>query len=170
MPTKVASMVIIPRQVVDQIKGVMSESPPKMKDKFLLKEAIAEMLPEIEAMLKKGYSYDELAALFSENSMEVKGATLKKYCSELRRAATAKGVKGKPKKELSQEPSQPPLESSGAVTVQETEKVQASVERQMESALGTGLGTTQSAKKKPVKQHSSQGNGADGFVDMPDDL
>jgi hypothetical protein len=164
MPAKSTSVAIIPRHVVDLIKGAMKASPMKVKDQFLLKEAIAEMFPEIEAMVKKGYSYDEVAALFSENSVEVKGATLKKYCSELRRATVK--AKAKPKKDEVQD-------SSAVVkpaTAQVEETAQASVQRQIESALEPILGTTQSSKTRPVKQHSSSGNSSKGFVEMPDDL
>jgi hypothetical protein len=166
MPAKAASMVIIPRHTVDRIKGVMKESPPKEKDRFLLKEAIAEMFPEIETMLKKGYSYDEIAALFSENSVEVKGTTLKKYCSELRRTTATAKTKAKPKKDEGQD-------FSAVAKLAEApaqEMAQASTQQQMGSALEPALGTTQASKTKPVKQHSDSENSSSRFVEMPDEL
>jgi hypothetical protein len=107
MTTNSPSTVIIHRIVIDQIKGVFKASPVKVKDKFFLKEAIAEMLPEIEEMLEKGYTYDEMAEMLSENSLQVKGVTLRRYCSALRKESTvvapAKGTGRRLQKEVSRD-------------------------------------------------------------------
>jgi hypothetical protein len=88
MTTNTLSSVIVHRTVIDQIKSVFKASPVKLKEKFFLREAIAEMLPEIEEMLEKGYSYDDVAGILSENSLQVKGVTLRRYCSALRKQST----------------------------------------------------------------------------------
>jgi hypothetical protein len=122
MTTNPLSTVIIHRTVIDQIKGVFRASPVKVKDRFFLKEAIAEMLPEIEEMLKKGYTYDDMAVVLSENSLQVKGVTLRRYCSALRKqsaiVAPAKGTRRKLQKEVSRDDN-PVSEKSSKVEVQQ---------------------------------------------------
>jgi hypothetical protein len=160
MTAKSSSTAIIPRRIVDQIKGVFKDSPVKEKDTFLLKEAIAEMLPEIEEMIQKGYSYDEIAALFSDHSVEVKGATLKKYCSELRKTAVAaKGTKSKSQKAAVQD-------TKAAAEVE----VQASEQRQGKTGSKPDLGTTESSRGTTQQKKVSTGATHKGFVEMPDDL
>jgi hypothetical protein len=160
MTAKSSSTAIIPRRIVDQIKGALKDSPIKEKDTFLLKEAIAEMLPEIEEMIQKGYSYDEIAALFSDHSVEVKGATLKKYCSELRKTAvTVKGTKAKSRKTTAQD-----TKATAEVTVQ------ASEQRQGKASSETDLGTTESSRGTIQRKKVSTGETHNGFVEMPDEL
>jgi hypothetical protein len=160
MITKSSSTAIIPRRIVDQIKGALKDSPVKEKDTFLLKEAIAEMLPEIEEMIQKGYSYDEIAALFSDHAVEVKGATLKKYCSELRKtAAPAKGTKVKSRKAAVQD-------TKAAAVV----AVQASEQRKEKTGSGSDLGTTELSRGSTQRKRTSTGEPHRGFVEMPDVL
>jgi microcompartment protein CcmL/EutN len=160
MPTKSTSTVIIPRGVIDEIKTALQDAPVKVKDHFLLKEAIAELFPEIEQILSKGYSYDEVATFFSGHSIQVKGATLKKYCNELRRTMPMKGTKMKAQKGAIKEA------RAAVVSPVGTESQQ-----QSKTDLDPILGTNQVSKKKLAKQQAIPSNGkTGGFVEMPDDL
>jgi hypothetical protein len=164
MPAKSFSVTTIPRNVVEHIKGVLKDSPVKEKETFLLKEAIAAMLPEIEAILSKGYSYDEVAALFSENSVEVKGATLKKYYTDLRKA-TAETVA--PKKSKVKPPKESPQDSD--LLVAETTVPTAVQPNQPELEISSEANPS-ATQTTPKQRSTSLENASDGFVDMPDEL
>jgi hypothetical protein len=161
------SPVIIHRTVIDQIKGVFKASPVKVKDKFFLKEAIAEMLPEIEEMLEKGYTYDEMAEVLSENSLQVKGLTLRRYCSALRKEATvvapAKGTGRRLQKEVSRD-ANPVSKRSRKAEVQPysemaSEKIQDSTEQPSE------INKERSEDETPLLNRGNRG-GSQGGVEQ----
>lgn len=75
----------IKRNVIDKVSAQLEQLPVKPKEDFALKEAIYEMRSEIAKVLKRGYSFDEVASFLSQNDIEIKGVTLKQYLSEFRR-------------------------------------------------------------------------------------
>ncbi len=52
---------------------------PKAKTSGFLREAIARQSVRIDAALAHGYSYDEIAEIFTEQGIKCKGSTLQKY-------------------------------------------------------------------------------------------
>jgi hypothetical protein len=52
---------------------------PKAKTSGFLREVIGRQSVRIDAALANGYSYDEIAGIFTEQGIKCKGSTLKKY-------------------------------------------------------------------------------------------
>ena len=52
---------------------------PKTKTSGFLRSVIVRQSVRIDAALANGYSYDEIAEIFSEQGIKCKGSTLKKY-------------------------------------------------------------------------------------------
>lgn len=69
---------------------------PKVKTPGFLRSVIARQSVRIDAALSLGYSYDEIAQMFSEQGISCKGSTLKKYHLQ----AKKKGVEDSPIPEL----------------------------------------------------------------------
>lgn len=71
----------IQKQAIDQVNASLQELPEKPKDNLSLREAVNQLQDEIRAALAKGYSYEDLAAMFSEKGIDISALTLKRYVS-----------------------------------------------------------------------------------------
>lgn len=71
----------IQKQAIDQVNASLQDLPEKPKDNLSLREAVSQLQDEIRAALAKGYSYDDLAAMFSEKGIDISALTLKRYVS-----------------------------------------------------------------------------------------
>lgn len=81
----------IQKQAIDQVNASLQELPEKPKDNLSLREAVNQLQDEIRAALAKGYSYEDLASMFSEKGIDISALTLKRYVSSGRsRASKAK--------------------------------------------------------------------------------
>lgn len=67
------------------LEKVSSRTPEKPKQGMTLKEVILRSKSVIRQALKRGYTYDEIAVILSEEGIPVKGATIKQYLSESNR-------------------------------------------------------------------------------------
>ena len=61
------------------IQKKLEKLKPKTKKPEFLRSVIKRQSIRIDAALAKGYSYDEVASVFSEQGIKCKGSTLKKY-------------------------------------------------------------------------------------------
>jgi len=77
----------IQKQAIDQVNLSLQELPEKPKDNLSLREAVNQLQDEIRGALAKGYSYDDLAAMFSEKGIDISALTLKRYVSSGRSRA-----------------------------------------------------------------------------------
>lgn len=81
----------------EKLKSVLDKvserTPEKPKPGMTLKEVILRSKSVIKQALKRGYTYDEIAVILSEEGIPVKGATIKQYLSESSR--TRRTTKGK---------------------------------------------------------------------------
>ncbi len=57
----------------------LSKLQPKVKTPGFLRSVIQRQSVRIDAALAMGYSYDEIAQIFTEQGISCKGSTLKKY-------------------------------------------------------------------------------------------
>jgi len=81
---------------VEQAKAFLQELPEKPKEDLSLKEAVERMKEPLQLALGKGYSYDSLAKMLSEQGIKISALTLKNYLPSGRRAAAkAKAAKVK---------------------------------------------------------------------------
>lgn len=81
----------IQKQAIDQVNVSLQELPEKPKDNLSLREAVNQLQEEIRAALAKGYSYEDLAAMFSEKGIDISALTLKRYVSS-GRSRSGKGT------------------------------------------------------------------------------
>ena len=61
------------------IQKKLERLKPRTKKTQFLRLVIERQSIRIDAALAKGYSYDEVASVFSEQEIKCKGSTLKKY-------------------------------------------------------------------------------------------
>jgi len=61
------------------IQKKLEKLQPKTKKPGFLRSVIERQSIRIDLALAKGYSYDEVALVFSEQGIKCKGSTLKKY-------------------------------------------------------------------------------------------
>lgn len=70
----------------DKLKSILEKvaarTPVKPKQGMTLREVITKAKPMITKALKRGYTYDEIAAILTEEGISIKGATLKQYLTE----------------------------------------------------------------------------------------
>ncbi|MDZ4879178.1 MAG: hypothetical protein CLLPBCKN_008616 [Chroococcidiopsis cubana SAG 39.79] len=80
-----------PKQTVidideDKLKSILSKvearTPPKPKQGMTLREVIMKSKATINKALKRGYTYEEIAAILTSEGISIKGATLKQYLTE----------------------------------------------------------------------------------------
>jgi len=82
MPPKQIAINVNDEQLKSILEKVEARLPPKPKESMTLKEVILKSKTMINKALKRGYSYDEIAAILSEEGISVKGTTLKQYLAE----------------------------------------------------------------------------------------
>jgi hypothetical protein len=141
----------IKKSVLDKTVAELKKLPTKPKDVFSLRDAVYEIYADIQSVLSKGYSFDEVAALLSKGGIDIKGITLKQYLADYRRKGQ-KGAGSKAKKSA--------VVGSTPVAMEEG----------TEEKLKSGSTQKDSKTNKGVSTGSKSGASSDGFVDMPDDL
>ncbi len=82
MPVKQTVIDINEQQLKSILEKVEARLPPKPKQGMTLREAISKFKPTITKALKRGYTYEEVAAILTEEGISIKGATLKQYLAE----------------------------------------------------------------------------------------
>ena len=82
MPAKQTVLDIDESQFKSILEKVEARIQPKPKQGMTLREAISKFKPTITKALKRGYTYEEVAAILTEEGISIKGATLKQYLAE----------------------------------------------------------------------------------------
>jgi hypothetical protein len=82
MPVKQTVIDINEEQFKSILEKVEGRLPPKPKQGMTLREAISKFKPTITKALRRGYTYEEVAAILTEEGISIKGATLKQYLAE----------------------------------------------------------------------------------------
>jgi alanyl-tRNA synthetase len=82
MPAKQTVIDINEEQFKSILEKVEARIQPKPKQGMTLREAISKFKPTITKALKRGYTYEEVAAILTEEGISIKGATLKQYLAE----------------------------------------------------------------------------------------
>jgi len=82
------------------LEKVEARIPPKPKQGMTLREVIMKSKAMINLALKRGYTYEEIAAILTEEGISIKGATLKQYLTE----SKSKRSKTTPTTKLAVEP------------------------------------------------------------------
>lgn len=142
---------VVKRGQIEKVVSKLQQLPKKEKEDFALREAIAEMRPEIESVLKRGYSFEEVASFLSDNEIQIKPVTLKQYLADMRRKASKKRSRARSQSN----------KGSGTASVTENKKKEVS-----RSTASTAKGKKGDRKRQPKGDGRTVGN----FVEMPDQL
>lgn len=149
MASRGTSGSIIKRTIIEKSTQTLKDLPIKEAEELTLREAVAEMYTEIQDVLKRGYSLDEVAAILTQNGIEIKGTTLKQYISVIKKQKShRRGTKPKPRNVQS------------INSVDNGESAQEVTHTQPQAKRKTKV--TESSKSREVHSNS--------FIDMPEKL
>jgi hypothetical protein len=98
---------VVKQEAIDNTSAFLQSLPDKPKEDMSLREAIEQMREPLRAALLKGYTYQELAAMLSDQGIKISAFTLKNYVPSGRRraakeqaAAAAKAATGRGKRKV----------------------------------------------------------------------
>jgi hypothetical protein len=148
----------IKKSTIEENRQRLLNAPVKEKEDFSLQEAIHNMAAEINQILERGYSYEEIATMLSDGGIDVKPTTLRQYLAQVPKATG----KAKPKKS--------PKVKTGEI---KNDEVKNEGDKAKSAAVKTDEVKTDPVEgtAKPSKSTVKVDKKADsGFVDMPDKL
>jgi phage antirepressor YoqD-like protein len=163
MPNRIPARPI-KKSTIEENRERLLNAPVKEKEDFSLQEAIHDMAAEIDRVLERGYSYEEVATMLSDGGIDIKPTTLRQYLVQV----TKVNSKTKPKRS--------PKTKTDNVKLNEVKSLE--IESNKNQTKSTLVETTNEAKNdivevaaKPSKPTVKVDKKASsGFVDMPDKL
>jgi phage antirepressor YoqD-like protein len=163
MPNRIPARPI-KKSMIEENRERLLNAPVKEKEDFSLQEAIHNMAAEIDQVLERGYSYEEVATMLSGGGIDIKPTTLRQYLAQVNKVTS----KTKPKRS--------PKAKTDNVKLDEVKSLE--IESNKNQAKSTLVETTDEAKNdivevaaKPSKPTVKVDKKASsGFVDMPDKL
>ena len=96
MPNRVPARPI-KKSTIEENRERLLNAPVKEKEDFSLQEAIHDMATEINQILDRGYSYEEIATMLSDGGIDVKPTTLRQYLAQVTKVTTKVKPKRSPK-------------------------------------------------------------------------
>jgi hypothetical protein len=163
MPNRVPARPI-KKSTIEENRERLLNAPVKEKEDFSLQEAIHDMATEIEQILARGYSYEEIATMLSDGGIDIKPTTLRQYLAQVPKVTS----KAKSKKS--------PKVKTDDIKPDEVKSLE--VESNKEKAQPDPVKTTDEARTGVVKVAAKPSPDAvkvdkkanSGFVEMPDKL
>jgi hypothetical protein len=105
----------IAKTAIDDAISSFSDLPAKAPSDYPLKEAIGQLLPAINELIKKGYNLSEIVELLAQKNITITSTTLKQYLRDF--------DKSQPKPSPSKQPKQSKVRASSVPTVEESQEV-----------------------------------------------
>ena len=107
-------------KLIDDKLGDLKEKP---KEELTLRESVYFLRDKLKSALKKGYSYQDLSEILSEQEIFISAATLKQYLTEIKKKSSSrKRTKAGQKEKSKSSSSESSLnKSSGAVNTSQKE-------------------------------------------------
>lgn len=161
MPAKQTVIDINEEQFKSILEKVEARILPKPKQGMTLREAISKFKPTITKALKRGYTYEEVAFILTEEGISIKGATLKQYLTESKgkkrpnETAPATGAKS----------STPPAESSAVSDIKPDTKYITPTITETETNIRAEAKSDNKQNTKPAAKPKSVVRGK--FADIP---
>lgn len=147
----------IKKSTIEKNRELLLNAPVKEKEDFSLQEAIHDMATEINQILDRGYSYDEIATMLKDGGIDVKPTTLRQYLAQVVK------VNSKAKSKPSSKTKTDVVKTAAA----KTDTVKA-------NSVQTDIVDVAAKPAKPSKPPKSAvnvtENTSSGFVEMPDKL
>jgi hypothetical protein len=114
----------IPKAALEKVQLSLSGLPEKTRQGVPLREAVEQMQDVIVEALAKGYSYEDVASLLTEQGVDINAPSLKYHLSRLKktkRTRAAKGTTGRKRRtKASDETVAEPLPASEAAAKKST--------------------------------------------------
>lgn len=85
-----------PQTTVEDVKAALVALPPKAGTPAGARTIVTAVVEQIREAMEKGYTYDEIAALLTENGYTIKASTLRQYIGQAapkKKPAVAKRAK-----------------------------------------------------------------------------
>lgn len=82
----------IAKTAIDDAISSFSELPAKAPSDYPLKEAIGQLLPAINELIKKGYNLSEIAELLVQKNIAINSTTLKQYLRDFNKSQTTSAL------------------------------------------------------------------------------
>jgi len=143
------------------LEKVEARIPPKPKQGMTLKEVIMKSRAMINLALKRGYTYEEIAAILTSEGISIKGATLKQYLTE----SKSKRSKTTPQPKSAVEPTTTTAElSSNPDTSPETK---AEVDTNLDIELDIKVAKKADSKQDTSPKAKSKSVVRGKFADIP---
>ena len=103
----------------------------KKQSEYSLRESIKQILPSIQSVIEKGYSFDEVANLLQQDEINISGTTLRQYVREF-----SKDSKGKTSSVKVKKIEDKSSKSESAIAQEKIENTKAPVVKDDKIALG----------------------------------
>jgi hypothetical protein len=175
MPSRVPNR-NIKKSTIEENRQRLLNAPIKEKEDFSLQEAIHNMAGEINQILDRGYSYEEIATMLADGGIDIKPTTLRQYLAQVPQVNGKAKSKKSPKAKTSE--SQTDKVKPDEVKPDEVKSLK--IESNKEQAKPASVKTTEvitdvsEVAAKPSKSAKSavkvDNKASSGFVEMPDEL
>ncbi len=139
MPPKQTIINIDDDKLKSILEKVEARLPTKPKSGMTLREIILKSKSMINKALKRGYTYDEIAAILSEEGISVKGTTLKQYLAD-----STKSQRRKPEPATTADQKatvEPPPEATQAQSQTETKPLATKTDKNQDIKIDTKAAT-----------------------------
>lgn len=159
MPPKQTVIDIDESKLKSLLEKVEARTPTKPKQGMTLREVIMKSKPMINKALKRGYTYEEIAAILTDEGISIKGATLKQYLTETKSKRSKPAATTKPQVDSATETS---LESAKGDIKPESKtgtKLESKTDTKPESKTDSKQDTKTPSKSKSVVRGK--------FADLP---
>jgi hypothetical protein len=152
MPAKQTVIDINEEQFKSILEKVEARIQPKRKQGMTLREAISKFKPTITKALKRGYTYEEVAFILTEEGISIKGATLKQYLAESkgkkRPNETAPATEAKSSTQTTKEAAA--SDNKGDAQLASSSSIDDKIDIEAEAEADTQQGTKEKNKPKSV--------------------
>jgi len=132
---------IVKKELVGQVAGFLGELPDKPKNELSLKEAVRELQDLIRGALGKGYTYQEVADMLSNQGIKISAFTLKSYVPAGKRQST-RGKTRRTKKEA---------EATAPIALTSEKSSKASSNGRVAKSIASQNGTRSTAQRAAAK-------------------
>lgn len=153
MASKKSKRTTINRESADRFSQKLEQLPEKPKTELTPKELIFENSEQIDKLLEKGYSYDDLVSILKEEDIHLSKTTLRQYLSEARKAqAPQPDTQNQRKKHLPKKSSVPSNN-----TLNETPKEQPTVKKARKGRLNADENSARysGSQGEPIEMNSN---------------
>jgi hypothetical protein len=172
MPNRVPNR-NIKKSTIEENRQRLLNTPVKEKEDFSLQEAIHNMAADINQILDRGYSYEEIATMLSDGGIDVKPTTLRQYLAQVPKANSKAKPKRSPQAKTSEGKTDKvnPDEDLTSSVESDTNRSKATSTPVETTEVRTDVSEVAALPSKPAKSAVKVDKKASsGFVEMPDEL